>query len=300
MSTAIQLHSETMGDWAVIRQQAEVLVKTGFLPQSIKTPEQAMAIILTGRELGIGAMAALNTINVIQGKPTISPQLMLALINRTGELEEFSVADDGQACTVTMKRRGRKPHAETFSMKDAALMKTTEGYGENKKTISLSEKYNWRQMPAIMRKWRAVAACARIVFPDVILGMYTPEEMGAATDVETGEIVEAVAEPADIELREEVQEVIQDALTVAAVRTVKLEGAQPTSGQRLPEGLEGAAGHVVKLANTLGWDEIRLSECIHAAFGTVVVPGKLGEYLQFATKDELRELYRIMNSKGKQ
>src|SRR4030095_13742063 len=95
MSTALQLHSETMGDWAVIRQQAEVLVKTGFLPQSIKTPEQAMAIILTGREWGIGAMAALNTINVIQGKPTISPQLMLGLINRSGELEDIKIDRTG-------------------------------------------------------------------------------------------------------------------------------------------------------------------------------------------------------------
>jgi len=42
MSTALQLHDSDMGSWAVIRQQAEVLVKTGFLPQSIKTPEQAM------------------------------------------------------------------------------------------------------------------------------------------------------------------------------------------------------------------------------------------------------------------
>src|SRR5262245_54564388 len=215
MSTALQLQTDDMSSWAVIRQQAEVLVKTGFLPKSITTPEQAMAIILTGRELGIGAMAALNTINVIAGKPTISPQLMLALINRTGELEDMRISDDGQACTVLMQRRGRKPHVETFSMKDAAMMKTTEYIGGNKQTISLSEKYNWKQQPAVMRKWRAVAACARIVFPDVILGLYSPEEMGADTDAETGEIIEATPEPPPADEQE-------------PIRTVKLEGVQPT------------------------------------------------------------------------
>jgi hypothetical protein len=129
------------------------------------------------------------------GKPTVSPQLMLALINRTGQLDDIQITDDGQACTVTMRRRNRKPHTETFSMKDAALMKTTEYVDGNKKTISLSEKYNWKQQPAVMRKWRAVAACARVVFPDVILGMYTPEEMGATVDVE-GDVVEYPADPA--------------------------------------------------------------------------------------------------------
>jgi hypothetical protein len=191
MNTALQLRqTDEMGPWKVMREQAEILVKTGFLPNAVKTAEQAVAIILTGRELGIGVMQALNTINVIAGKPTVSPQLMLALINRTGQLEDMSIADDGQACTVTMKRKGRKEHTESFSMKDAALMKTTEYVNGDKKTISLSEKYNWKAQPATMRKWRAVAACARIVFPDVILGLYTPEEMGAAVEPESGDVIE--------------------------------------------------------------------------------------------------------------
>jgi hypothetical protein len=195
-NTALQLReTDTMAEWQTMRQQAETLVKTGFLPGSIKTPDQAVAIVLMGREIGVGMMVALNNINVIAGKPTISPQLMLALINRTGELEDMRIDDDGQCCSVAMRRRGRSIHSEAFSMKDAALMKTTEGYGENKKTISLAEKYNWRQMPAVMRKWRAIAACARVVFPDVILGMYTPEEMGADNlDVESGAVVEDSAQ----------------------------------------------------------------------------------------------------------
>ncbi len=185
--------TDEIGQWQVIREQAGILLKSGFLPQSIKTPEAALAIILTGRELGIGTMQAFNTINIIAGKPTTSPQLMLALINRTKELENLSITDDGQACAVTMTRKGRKPHTETFSMKDAASMKTTEYIGGEKKTISLSEKYNWKQMPAVMRKWRAVAACARVVFPDVILGLYTPEEMGAAVS-EEGDVIDLPVE----------------------------------------------------------------------------------------------------------
>jgi hypothetical protein len=168
-------------------QMARALHASGFLPNSINTPEKAVAIILAGRELNIGAWQALQTINVIQGKPTVSPQLMLALINSSGQLEDMKVDGDAKGCTVMMKRRGRQPHTETFSYADATA-------------LGLTGKDNYKKQPAVMLRWRAVAACARIVFPDVILGLYTPDEMGAnvnvtedggmeVVNVETGEIV---------------------------------------------------------------------------------------------------------------
>ena len=42
-----------------------------------------------------------------------------------------------------------------------------------------------------MYRWRVVAACARTVFPDVILGLYAPEEMGAEVN-EEGELLPPV------------------------------------------------------------------------------------------------------------
>lgn len=166
-------------EWTLMQQQASTLVASGFLPKAIDTPQKAVAIIMLGRELGIAPWAALGTINVIQGKPAASPQLMLALINRSGQLEDMRIDDDGQTCTVMMKRKGRTAHSESFSMDDARRMMTTEYVNGQKRSIPLADKYNWQQMPTVMRKWRAVAACARIVFADIILGLYTPDEMGA-------------------------------------------------------------------------------------------------------------------------
>lgn len=172
------------GDWALMQQQASTLVASGFLPKAIDTPQKAIAIIMLGRELGIAPWAALTGINVIQGKPAASPQLMLALIYRSGQLEDMRIEDDGQTCTVHMKRKGRALHTESFSMDDAKRMMTTEYVNGNKRTIPLADKYNWQQMPTVMRKWRAVAACARIVFADVILGMYTFDELGVDVDAD--------------------------------------------------------------------------------------------------------------------
>lgn len=157
--------SPSESEFAVLLQQADMLTKTGFLPASIKSKEQALAIILTGRELGIPAMAALNTINVIQQKPTVSPQLMLALIERSGQLEDIRYNITEKQAVVTMKRVGRSPHSETF----------TEA---NAQSLGLLQKQNWKAQKTTMLKWRAVAACARVVFADVILGIYLPDEMG--------------------------------------------------------------------------------------------------------------------------
>lgn len=169
-------------EFGVMVQQADMLVKSGFLPNTVRTTQQAVAIMMMGRELEIGPWAAINGINVIQGKPTISPQLMLALINRSGELEDMTISGDEKACTVMMKRRGRSEHVETFTIKDAAAQ-------------GLTNKSNWQKMTATMLKWRAVSACARVAFPDVIIGFYTPEEIDPDTtvDMETGEIVERPA-----------------------------------------------------------------------------------------------------------
>lgn len=153
-------------EWEVMTQQADFLVKSGFLPSTVNSVPKAIAIMSLGRELGIGAWAALSSINVIQGKPTISPQLMLALINRSGQLEDLIVDTSEHGCQVTIKRKGRSQHSESFTMSDAG-------------TMGLIGKDNWKKQPVTMMKWRAVAACARVVFPDVILGLYTPEEMGA-------------------------------------------------------------------------------------------------------------------------
>lgn len=150
---------------------ADMLVKSRMLPNGITTKEAAAAIILKGRELGIPTMEAFSLINVIQGKPTISPQGMIALARRTKELEDISITDDNDTAVVIVKRKGQSPFKTTFSARDAA-------------TMGLANKDNWTKQPRIMRQWRAISANFRITFPDVIGGMYTPEELGAEIDDE--------------------------------------------------------------------------------------------------------------------
>lgn len=149
-----------------IHELGASLIKSGLLPQTVKTPEAAVAIILKGRELGLPVMQSFDAIDNIQGKPTLKPQTMLALIYASSQCAGVEIDSTADECVVTMKRKmngGVFEHTERFSIGDA-------------QKLGLAGKDNWKKQPKTMLKWRAVAACARVVFPDVIQNMYTPEE----------------------------------------------------------------------------------------------------------------------------
>lgn len=150
-----------------LKARAEILVKSGILPSHIKTPETAIAITIAGRELGLPMMESFRSIYVIQGTPTLRPQTMLALIHRSGLLEDYSIEEatqESKRCTVSMTRKGYKPQVVSFSMAEAVC-------------LGLDKKDNYLKQWPTMLRWRAISKCARLVFPDVINGMYTPEEI---------------------------------------------------------------------------------------------------------------------------
>lgn len=174
MTTAL---SRTDGDlhldtWTMMKEQAGMLVKTGFLPTAIKTPEQAVAIMLKGNELRIPSMYALSNIAVIQGKPVCNAELMLALIYRDHGDEAIRFPQsDHERCTIAYRRRSwHEPQTYSFTIADA-------------QRAGLTSNQTWHKYPAAMLRARCISAVARLAFPDSIGGMYTPEELGAAVTV---------------------------------------------------------------------------------------------------------------------
>lgn len=168
------------GTWDMMKDQADTLVRSGFLPYSIKKPEQAIAIMLKGRELGIPAMQAFSHIHIIQGKPTISAELMLALIYKNcpeAKIEYIRYEADG--CTIKATRPGHAPAVFTFDHNDA-------------KNAQLLGKDNWQKYARAMYRSRCISEMARSVFPDCLMGCsYTPEELNPDVRVdEEGHIID--------------------------------------------------------------------------------------------------------------
>lgn len=167
--------SYTLDEWNMLKEQARAACASGFLPRHIQKPEQAVIIAMKGRELGIPFMQAMASITVIQGKPALSAELMLALIYKNcpgAEINFLTPSDKShEEATVEMRRPHGKPQRFTFTLADA-------------RRAGLLSNPSWTKYPSAMLRARVVSAAARAVFPDAIMGCYTPEELGEVVDTE--------------------------------------------------------------------------------------------------------------------
>src|SRR5262245_20784916 len=158
------------------------MIPSGFLPTAVNTPAKALAIIQTGAELGIPPMHALRSINVIQGKPALSSELMAALMRRGGVRLEW-LDSSPQKATLKATRPSGVSFTGIYSIEEAFM-------------AGLVTKDGWKRYPAAMLRARAIALVARVIAPDMISGMYTPEELGADVDAEGAVVGAVVIEPA--------------------------------------------------------------------------------------------------------
>jgi hypothetical protein len=154
-----------------IQELANAIAGTEFVPKPLRgKPAAVTAAILTGRELGIGPMTALSHLNVIDGRPSMSSQLMRALVLAAGH--SFRVVESTTTkCTVAGKRRGESEWSSvTWTMDDA-------------RQANLAGKVNWKTYPRAQLIARATGELCRNVFADVLGGMaYTSEEMADTPD----------------------------------------------------------------------------------------------------------------------
>lgn len=169
MSNELTLLSKDGFDHAV--KIATTLAKSKVVPATLQgKPEDIFAVLAMGSELGLQPMLSLNAINVIQGKPTLSPQLMMAMIR--GKLPDpvINIKQDDESRSVTVMT------ARSFKEYEAGLYYETTWDMARAETMGLALKDNYKKQAKIMLTWRAVAEACRMTFPDIIMGLYVPEE----------------------------------------------------------------------------------------------------------------------------
>jgi hypothetical protein len=135
--------------------------KSGVVPPST-TREQAMAIVQTGRELGLQPFQSLRSMSFIGGRLTMSVQLQLALARRQGgRLESIKETDD--SCCVTLGR-GDERIACTYTINDARKAGLVKPGGA------------WEKYGRQMLRWRAIGDALRLIAPDLVMGLLDPIE----------------------------------------------------------------------------------------------------------------------------
>ena len=167
-------------------EMANLLAKSNMVPKDyIGNPGNIIVAIQWGAEIGLPPLQAMQNLAVINGRPALWGDAVMALVRGSGLLEDFreEVTDQGATCTV--KRRGEQPVSRHFSVEDA------------KKAGLWGKQGPWQQYPKRMLQMRARSWAIRDVFTDVLKGINIKEvleddevkHMGQAEIVPNGQPV---------------------------------------------------------------------------------------------------------------
>lgn len=147
---------------------AQTLAQGSLVPQSYRNnPANILVAMGLGQSMGLSPAESLYRINVIQGKPTASAELIAAQVRKAGHKLRIEKDEAAQSVTATIVRRD-DPDYPISETRDAAWAQR----------MGLAGKDNYRRQPMTMLTWRAITAVAREACPEALYGVaYTPDEM---------------------------------------------------------------------------------------------------------------------------
>lgn len=148
---------------------SKMLAKSDMVPAAYRNkPENILLAMQWGMEVGLGPLQAIQNIAVINGKPSVYGDALLALVRGASVCDDVIESFDGEGDSLTAvciaKRRGKVPVPARFSVADA------------KKAGLWNKQGPWQQYPRRMLQMRARGFALRDAFPDLLRGIITREE----------------------------------------------------------------------------------------------------------------------------
>ncbi len=151
-------------DFGAMMALSEQLVSSGFLPDHIKRPAQAVAIILAGQEMGLPPMRALRSLQMVKGKITESADSQLGRFKAAGGRAQFKVLTETEAELYLVHPNG-DTHTERFTLEDA------------KRAGLAGPQSMYAKYPKPMLRSRAITGGLKSVGWDGGAGVYDPSEL---------------------------------------------------------------------------------------------------------------------------
>ena len=152
-------------------QVSELLAQSQYVPQSLRgKPGDILAAIMYGAEVGLTPMISLQSIAVINGRPALWGDAVMALLlshpKFDGLHEEWTGEGENFTAVCELKRKGiDSPFFGTFSVDDA------------KKAGLLGKGGTWQTYPRDMLMWKARHRAIRQGFADMLKGLMMAEDI---------------------------------------------------------------------------------------------------------------------------
>lgn len=144
-----------------IATMADVAYKSKMF--GFKNAEEATAIMLLCQAENLHPAVAMRDYHVIQNRPALKADAMLARFQQAGGSVQWKVYTD-------------KEVTGTFSHPQGGSLEVTWTMEQAKK-IGITTKDNWAKYPRAMLRARCLSEGIRAVYPGVVVGVYTPEEV---------------------------------------------------------------------------------------------------------------------------
>ena len=247
----------------------------------------------TGAALGLEPLQALASIAVINGRATLSADLMAAVIRRAGHTLRI-VENSPESVTATLIRADDKKFEFTVTWdKDKAVKASLWG-----------QRGPWSQYPTQMLRARAITEVARQGASEALMGMiYSPEDFGA-TITDTGEVLEAeivdeihatatitdTGEVLEAEIVDEIHATATSAPAAKATQAAK-PAAAPSQPAPLDKPLTPAQASVAKGLETLSFTQAAYTDLCKRCLGQIVAVPALNDEQAATLHTELLAIY---------
>lgn len=175
--------------WVEQERMAKAIAKCGFF--GLKDETQVLALMAVAQAEGRHPASVAKDYHIIQNRPALKADAMLARFQKAGGTVQWTKYTDD---VVT----GMFSHPQGGTLEVSWTLAQA-------KAIGLATKDNWRLYPRAMLRARAISEGIRSVYPGVIVGEYTPEEITDFKEVKSSAIIDIPPAP-QIELSDEVEE----------------------------------------------------------------------------------------------
>lgn len=182
MSTALV----PIGD---MERMAVAVAKSGLF--GMKTPEQAMSLMLIAQAEGVHPARAIQEYHVIDGRPALRADAMLARFQAAGGRVEWTEYTDARVC-------GKFSHPQGGTVE-------VDWDQARAKAAGLLNRANWKSYPRQMLRARVISEGVRTVYPGSSAGIYTAEEVQDMVEVTPAVPVVEVAPPPMVHVMDEAE-----------------------------------------------------------------------------------------------
>jgi hypothetical protein len=248
-------------------QFSEMLANSSMVPKAYQgKANDVLVCIQWGYEMGLAPMQSLQNIAVINGKPSVYGDAMMALVQASPVCEDVEEYFEGEGtpnpiAVCVAKRKGRKPVETRFSVEDA------------KRAGLWGKGGPWTAYPKRMLQMRARGFALRDAFPDVLKGMISVEEAQDYPDEAKPVPVAKPANPLDL-----------------VAKPVEAIVAEPVVEVEPDRSLVEMIDNVIEILKDGSTDDIPIG------YG-LMVPGKEQPHQMFYTLDEWQDAYEDLAEK---